>query len=234
MAEPTFHRYANREDLAEALATGVAAVLAGAIATSGAARLAVSGGSTPKRFFERLSAIGLDWQEVTITLVDERWVPEESARSNAAMLRRHLLQGPAAAAHFVPFYEPSARPEEVHETLEERFQRIGRRFDVVILGMGTDGHTASWFPNAPGLADCLDPKGDLSVGIVHPKDMDEPRVTLTFPMLADARLLALHIEGEEKLATFQAAQAAGSVEDMPVRAILRADRPEPLNIFWAP
>ncbi|TFF21997.1 6-phosphogluconolactonase [Jiella endophytica] len=234
MAEPAFHRYETREALAEALAAGVAAVLAGAIATEGEARLAVSGGSTPKLFFEKLSGAEIDWHEVTVTLVDERWVPEENARSNAAMLRRHLLTGRAAAAHFVPFYEPSDMPEEVLDTLNDRFHRIGRNFDAVILGMGNDGHTASWFPHAPGLAGCLDPNTDDAVAIVHPLDQDEARVTLTFPMIADARFLAIHIEGEEKLKTLEAARAAGAVEAMPVRAVFGAARPGPLDVFWAP
>lgn len=234
MSEPMFHRYDSREALAEALASGVAAVLAGAIATVGEARLAVSGGSTPKRFFDRLAQTGIDWANVTVMLVDERWVPEDSARSNAAMLRAHLLTGPAAAAHFVPFYEPSDMPEEMFETLNDRFQPMGRRFDAVILGMGADGHTASWFPNAPGLSACLDPETDDAVAIVHPRDTDEPRVTLTLPPIVEARFLALHIEGEEKRVALEAARAEGAVADMPVRAVLRAERDEPLAIFWAP
>ncbi|MCQ0988861.1 6-phosphogluconolactonase [Jiella marina] len=234
MAEPVLHRYESREALAEALAAGVAAVLAGAIATRGVATLAVSGGSTPKRFFERLSKAEIDWADVTVVLVDERWVPEEHERSNAGLLRRHLLQGPAAAAHFEPFYMGSDEPEEVFDELTDRFQRLGRRFDAVILGMGTDGHTASWFPNAPGLGDCLTRDPHAPVGIVRPETSPEPRVTLTLPMIVDARLLALHIEGEDKLSTYEAASAEGPVEDMPVRAVLRATRQEPLNIFWAP
>ena len=143
-------------------------------------------------------------------------------------------QGPAAAAHFVPFYEPSDMPEEVLETLNDRFQPMGRRFDAAILGMGADGHTASWFPNAPGLSACLDPETADAVAIVHPSDANEPRVTLTLPPILDARFLALHIEGEEKRAALEKARAEGAVEDMPVRAVLRAGREEPLAIFWAP
>ena len=234
MSEPVFHRYETREALAEALASGVAAVLAGAIATEGSARLAVSGGSTPRRFFEKLSVAEIDWSNVTVTLVDERWVPEDSERSNAAMLRRHLLTGPAAEARFVPFYEPSAMPEEVFDTLNDRFHPIGRAFDAVILGMGTDGHTASWFPHAPGLDACIDPAAQDTIAIVHPLGMDKPRVTLTLPPVVDARFLALHIEGADKRATFEAASSGGPVADMPVRAILAAARAEPLAVFWAP
>ncbi|MBO0906446.1 6-phosphogluconolactonase [Jiella sonneratiae] len=234
MTEPVIHRYESREALAEALAAGVAAVLAGALATDGEARLAVSGGSTPQRFLARLAGAAIDWAAVTVNLVDERWVPEESERSNAAMVRRHLLQGHAASAHFVPFHEPSDMPEEVLETLEERFHRTGRPHDALILGMGADGHTASWFPHAPGLAACLDPNGTDAVAAVHPRGMDEPRVTLTYPVVNAARFLALHIEGAEKLAAFEAACGDGPVEDMPVRAVLRAHRSQPLDVFWAP
>ncbi|MBP0616775.1 6-phosphogluconolactonase [Jiella mangrovi] len=234
MSEPVFHRYETREALAEALASGVAAVLAGAIATEGTARLAVSGGSTPKLFFEKLAATEIDWHAVTITLVDERWVPESHTRSNAAMLRDHLLTGPAAAAQFVPLYEPSEIPEEVFDRLNDRFHRIGHGFDAAILGMGTDGHTASWFPHAPGLTESLDPQTENSVAIVHPNDGYEARATLTFPMIIDARFLALHIEGEDKLRSFEAAKAEGPVEAMPVRAVLRADRDPPFAVFWAP
>ena len=234
MAEPEFHRYETREALAEALAVGVAAVLAGSLATDGEAHLVVSGGSTPKRFFERLSTASIDWPRVTVALVDERWVPEEDARSNAAMLRRHLLQGLASGARFVPFFIDGETPEAALETLNERFHPTGRPADVVVLGMGTDGHTASWFPHAPGLAACLDPQADDTVAIVRPEDKAEARVTLTLQPVLNARFLALHIEGEEKLKTFEPARSDGPAEAMPIRAVLRAEGRDPLKVFWAP
>ena len=233
-AAPAFHSYASREDLAEALAAGVAAVLAGAIATRGVATLAVSGGSTPKRFFERLAATEIDWASVTVTLVDERWVPETSERSNAAMVRRHLLTGPAADAHFLPFYIDAPAPEDVAEELRVRFLRLARPFDGTVLGMGADGHTASFFPEADDLAAAIDPQTREPVAAIRAPGAGEPRVTLTLPLIVDTRFLALHIEGEAKLAVYEEALQPGPVEAMPVRAVLRAPRDDKLAVFWAP
>jgi 6-phosphogluconolactonase len=228
------HRYESREALAEALATGVAAVLAGGIATRGSASLAVSGGSTPELFLQKLSAIDLDWRAVTVTLVDERWVPEDHPRSNAGFLRRHLLRGPAAAAHFEPLYVPAETPDAVEETLCARLGGLPRPFDVVFLGMGADGHTASFFPGGDTLAAAIDPANPKSVAIMRAPGAGEPRVTLTLSRLVDARLLVLHIEGTEKLGVLDAAKLPGSALDLPIRAVLRAPRERPLEIFWAP
>ncbi|MEE2952907.1 6-phosphogluconolactonase [Fulvimarina manganoxydans] len=234
MNRPVFHAYDSREALAEALAAGCAAVLAGAIATRGVATLAVSGGSTPKLFLDHLSRAEIDWKDVEITLVDERWVPETSDRSNHAMVRAHLMKGPASEAHLLPFYTGHETPEEAVEDLCERYRRLTRRFDVAVLGMGTDGHTASFFPGADNLHAVLDPKGQDAVAAVRAPGAGEPRITLTLPLLVDARLLCLHIEGEEKRAVYDQALAGEDPSEMPVRAVLNHPREEPLNVFWAP
>ncbi|KQT88508.1 6-phosphogluconolactonase [Aurantimonas sp. Leaf443] len=227
------HEYESRAALAEALATGVAAVLAGGIATRGMASLALSGGSTPKLFLETLSRIEIDWASVSVTLVDERWVPEESPRSNAGFLRRHFLKGPAAAAAFQPLHAPGPIETAVPE-LAERVRLLPHPFDALILGMGTDGHTASFFPGGTTLGALLDPAGTAPLGAIEAPGAGEPRVTLTLPAIVDARFLALHIEGEEKRAVLKAALEPGPIDEMPVRAVLRAARPDPIAVFWAP
>ena len=228
------HRYPSRQTLAEALATGVAAVLAGGIATRGSASLAVSGGSTPLLFLETLAAADIDWKSVTVTLVDERWVPDTHSRSNTAFLKRHFLKGPAAAAQFEPLYEDAAAPEDVLPELQSRLGGLPRPLDAVVLGMGADGHTASFFPGGDNLVTALDPHNPCPVSIMRAEGAGEPRVTLTLPRLVEARFLALHIEGTDKARVLSTAEQAGPETDLPIRAVLRAPRENPLQIFWAP
>lgn len=234
MRDPAIHRYPDRRTLAEALAAGVAAVLAGGIATRGRARLAVSGGSTPGLFFDHLSKAAIDWRDVCVTLVDERWVPDDHPRSNARLVKERLLVGPAAAAHFEPLFTGAARPQDALDELSAAFETESPCFDAVILGMGADGHTASFFPDAAELDAVTDAgRRDLVSGITAPS-AGEPRITLTLRPLVESRFLALHIEGEEKLAVLNRALEEGPVRELPVRAVLRASRPDPVSVFWAP
>lgn len=211
--------FEDRSALARALADDVAGELKSAIAARGAAVLAVSGGSTPKLFFEALSEADLPWPRVSITLVDERQVPESSERSNAKLVRAHLLRGKAAAASFVPLFQnPSAKDIQA--------------FDVVVLGMGNDGHTASFFPGGDRLDEALKPtQGGRLIEISAP-GAGEPRITFTLPVLEEARSLKLHIEGEDKRKVLRKALESGPVAEMPVRAVLRSA--SPVTLYWCP
>ncbi len=208
-----------RETLAETLARDVADELTRAIEAKGKATLAVSGGSTPKLFFEKLSEIDIPWSRVSVTLVDERQVPETSERSNARLVRQHLLQNRAAAAKFIPLVgNPDAAKVPA--------------FDVAILGMGSDGHTASFFPGGDRLAEALDADSGKRLIEINAPGAGEPRLTFTLPMLEQAGRLALHIEGAEKQQVLKQALAAGPEEDMPVRAVLRGAAP--VTLYWCP
>ncbi|WP_310200218.1 6-phosphogluconolactonase [Ancylobacter sp. 3268] len=226
------HVFADGAALAAALADFVASKLLARVARDGGASLAVSGGRTPTRFFEALSARDLPWPKIGITLVDERWVRETSDRSNARLVREHLLKGPAAAARFVALANDAATPEDglfaINEALEDLYWPLA----CAVLGMGEDGHTASFFPGGDRLAEALDPEATLGLMPMRAPGAGEPRITLTLPVLLAADALALHIEGEGKRPVLQAALADGPVEEMPVRAVLRAPRPP--DIFWCP
>ncbi len=231
-ASPAFHRFDDRDALAEALAGAIAATLADAIAERGTALLAVSGGSTPKRLFQRLALQEIDWAKVTITLVDERWVGRDSDRANAGLVASLLLRDAAAVARFVDLYLPGLDIDAAAPVLDTTVEALGDRFDAVILGMGADGHTASFFPDGEGLTQAVDPDAESSVCVVRAEAAGEPRVTLTLPVLLAAGLLVLHIEGEEKLRVLDSAREAGPADALPIRHVLR-NRAD-LQIYWAP
>jgi 6-phosphogluconolactonase len=211
--------FESRGSLSSALATDVANALQHHLRVKGSACLAVSGGSTPKLFFETLSRFDVPWSRITVTLVDERQVPETNPRSNAKLVRENLLQNSAAGAEFVPLFEnPDA-------------ENIGT-LDIVVLGMGSDGHTASFFPGGDNLGEALSPKTGKRIVKMSAPAADEPRLTFTLPALLDASLLCLHIEGQEKRDVLNQALAEGPVEAMPVRAVLRSKKP--LTLYWCP
>lgn len=209
-----FHVFDNREVLAGALAGAVSQALAAAVRARGQAVLAVSGGSTPALFFEKLTGADIPWSDVKVTLVDERRVPPDSPRSNARLVNETLMKNCAAAARFVPLASPA-------DALS--------RLDVVVLGMGTDGHTASLFPGGDRLADALDPACRENAVAMTAPGAGEQRVTYVLRVILAARLF-LHIEGEAKREAFEKAKAEGPVDDMPVRAILRS--PTPVDVYW--
>ncbi|MEL6203167.1 MAG: 6-phosphogluconolactonase [Pseudomonadota bacterium] len=233
MSDIEFHTYDTREQLAEALAMGVAGVLGGGIATRGSANLAVSGGSTPKLFFEHLSKTDIAWADVKVRLVDERIVPPDHERSNAGLATRHLIQNRAADAELVPYVVDAATPEECAAQSEPLMDIKDGRLDAVILGMGTDGHTASFFPEGSRLLSAIDLEDERNVIAMEAPGAGEPRLTMTLPYILDARFIALHIEGEEKRLVYEEALAGTDPLAMPVRAVLK-QKVVPIHVFWAP
>ncbi|ASL28966.1 6-phosphogluconolactonase [Azotobacter chroococcum] len=215
--------------LAEGLAEHVAEVLRQAIEADGQASLLVSGGRSPIPFFEALSARELDWQRVQVGLVDERWVAPDQDGSNEALVRRHLLQGPAAAATFLGLYQPAASLEEAARLAGRALAALKRPIDAVVLGMGEDGHTASLFPGSPNLAlalagTCAEPCMAMLAPVAP-----HPRISLTWPLLARARLRCLAIQGPAKLETLRQALRADPLR-MPIRTFLG----DGLEIHWSP
>jgi 6-phosphogluconolactonase len=229
----TRHNWSDGVALAQGLAQDIAMRLTARLAQAGEAYLAVSGGQTPIRLFEALARIDIDWPGVTITLVDERWVDESSPRSNAAQVRRHLLTDKAAAARFLPLYSPGHAPEAGWLAAELRLRMVTQSLTVAVLGMGEDGHTASFFPGGDRLEAALDPGSKRVTEIIRAPGAGEPRITLTLATLRSAGGLVLHIEGKTKRRVLERALAPGSVPELPVRAILQQGA-VPVDIHWAP
>lgn len=200
--------------LVEELAAEISRNLQTAIVSRGQATLAVSGGKTPLLLFDRLAAAEIEWDKVTVTLVDERWVDEDHPDSNASLVKNGLLKGRAGRARFLGLKTPHTDPFTATDQLERRLGSLELPLDVVILGMGLDGHTASFFPAARGVEQALDPASTRLCCAVEPTTAPHPRVTLTLPVILAARHLYLHIVGHEKRKVLDQATVAGSANDL--------------------
>jgi 6-phosphogluconolactonase len=233
VADPRWHKFTTPQELADRFAGDVADFLKVAISQRGHALLAVSGGNTPAAFFRALSAHDLDWSNVTVVPVDERFVPVTSERSNERLIRQNLLVNKAAAASFTPLYQDVADVHEAAVLADRAVTELPLPFDVVVLGMGGDGHTASFFPDSPELTDAIDPAASHHVLAVSAPSAEEPRLTLTLPMLLSAGLIALHIEGAEKHSLIETVLAQPHPREKPIGAVL-LHAAKPLDIYWAP
>lgn len=229
----SFHVFENGARLAEQLAATVGTALERAIAERGRASIAVSGGSTPKAFFNALSGHDLDWNKVTVTLVDERFVGPDNERSNHALVRDGLLKNKAASATFVPLYHAGVDADKAAEIATGETASISNPFDVVVLGMGGDGHTASFFPGGNHLEAALAEETARGVISMEAEGAGETRLTFTFSALSDARLLILHIEGEAKKPVIDRALAEGAKSALPIGRVI-ANAASETRIFWAP
>ncbi|MCF6344267.1 MAG: 6-phosphogluconolactonase [Devosiaceae bacterium] len=229
MANLLEHNFSSCNELANSLASEIGEKLKEAIKKDGKASIALSGGSTPKKMLNQLSKLkNINWEKVDVTLVDERFVDENSSRSNAKMLKENLLINEAKSANFFPlFLGSNSLNEQAIEQMSHQQKYIKKPFDIVVLGMGLDGHTASFFPNVKNLHQALN-STKLAMAI-NASDGEE-RITLTFPYLISAKNIYLHIEGEEKQQVLEKALNGMVINDMPIRAFLLQDK-APINIY---
>jgi 6-phosphogluconolactonase len=228
---PMLMKFRSRNDAAEMLAGSVAAILRAAAAAHGSASLVVSGGESPRGLFELLSTLHLPWEDVTVVPSDERWVPPEHADSNEGMIRRCLLKDRASGARLVSLYRRSRAPDEALPEIDAALATVKRPLDVVILGMGPDGHTASLFPGSPDIDCALD--SDAAVVVQHVPTLEHARISLTPRSLVDAHEINLLFFGARKLDVYWRAVDAGPVSKYPVRAILNQTSAR-VAAYWAP
>lgn len=226
-------KFSKRSNLANKLAKQIGLRLNIGIKENGQASLAVSGGTTPVELFKHLSKLDIAWKHIVITLVDERWVEAKKEDSNEHLVRSYLLKNKAARATFLGMKNESATAELGAKAYEQHLKQTPHPFDVLILGMGNDGHTASLFPGSKNLtkATAMD-SGKLCMAIT-PLDAKHERLTLTLPAILDSKQIFIHITGSKKYKIIRIARDNGVANELPIRFILRQQK-TPVTIFWAP
>lgn len=211
--------------------------LRNAILDDGRAVLMVSGGSSPAPAYKHLSTLDLDWQHIDIAMVDERWVSPSHEKSNETFIKNTLLQHYATKANFLGMKNEATTAEQGIQTCEDAYQALKRPFDVTILGMGPDGHTASLFPHAHGLGYALTTNKLICAINAVQSDVTgdiTQRMSLSLNAIVQSKIIKLLIVGEEKLNTYQQAKNnLDDVNDMPLRAILKHPDAN-IEVYWAP
>ncbi|HEY7976545.1 MAG TPA: 6-phosphogluconolactonase [Rhizomicrobium sp.] len=217
------------------LADEIVRRLSAAVRDRGRASFVVSGGTTPGALFDVLCERDAPWDKVWITLSDERWIAPSEDGSNENLVRTRLLRGKAAAAHFVPMKTKDAKPEDAQATVGAAITAMPHPFDVTILGMGDDGHTASLYPHAPELKAALDTNAAALVHAVHAQNAAATgdRMTLTLRAILDSKWIVVLIKGDGKMKTYRDAEQGSDPLEMPVRTVL-AQANVPVEVFWAP
>ncbi len=224
--------FASREQLDSALAEQVSSLLQSALALKGKASIAVSGGSTPKGFFKALSEKDLDWKKITITLADERWVDINSSDSNTRLVHEYLLQNNAAAAKFFHLKQGEYLCDETLTDLNLAANNTLLPLDVLILGMGEDGHTASLFPCSEQIQQGLNQTNANALMSVTPTTAPYQRITFSFAALSASKNVFLHISGDSKKQVLGDALASTDIYTMPIRAFLHNDSIT-TQVYWA-
>ena len=217
--------YPDREIMMIDLAGIIASELESALHHADRATLVVPGGTTPGPIFDDLCAVDMEWDRVDVMLSDERWVPEDSERSNTRLLRERLLVNNANTARFLPLYAKADHPEDVLAELESVILPA-LPISVLLLGMGADMHTASIFPGADNLDLALDHHGPILVPMRAP-GAPEPRITLSARVLDQALNKHIVITGAEKRAALEQA-VRSTPHDAPIKAVLSG-----ATVHWA-
>ncbi len=231
MMSRTVHAFSEQETLIEALSQSILVNLQKAIDEKGKASLLVSGGSTPKPLFEKLRKAVFAWDKVSVGLCDERWIDVSKEESNENFVKKYLLQEEAAKANFIGMYCEDTEIYTAQKVCSKKMKEMLFPFDVLILGMGADAHTASLFPENIKLEEAFDLKNENFCITIEPTTAPFLRMSLTLRAILSAKHIYIHFEGKEKLAVYEAAIAGEDRYEMPIRAVLNQDIKE-TEVFY--
>ena len=218
--------------VAAAAADRMAETIRESVRRSGSASIALSGGRTPRLLYERLAAAHagtVPWRQVHVWWGDERFVPEDDADTNYRMARETLLDRVAIPPDQIhPISTSPADPEAAarayERTLEQTFGRGLPRFDLLLLGIGGDGHTASLFPRSPALSETT-----RRVVVTLAPTAPTTRLTMTFPVLNNASSVQFVVTGAEKASVLRRVLEGGCA---PVDCPAAGVRPSSGEVVW--
>lgn len=219
-------KFNSIDELMKSLSNQVANDLKDAISKNKIVTLSVPGGTTPAPLFDYLCEEDLDWTMITIFLSDERYLPENNSRSNAGLIKKHLIQKNASKARFISFYNKNMTENEFINKNEFLMHDL-LPINVSILGMGEDMHTASLFPDSNELDDAL--KSNKTLHVVRPKSQPEARISLSGKALASADKTYILILGQQKLKAYDKA----CLEKSEINAPIRVAFGDNTKIYWA-
>jgi 6-phosphogluconolactonase len=233
MIEAEWWEYDSAEEMASAVAGDIGFIVESAVEARNAALLAFPGGSTPRPIYAELAAARLPWKRVTIIPGDERLVPLDSPLSNVRGIAQAFLP---TGARVIPITGDIADHKLAGNSADARLQDLHWPPDLVWLGMGKDGHTASIFPG-PDLEDALNaPKARRAVGVLPdplPPEAPVARVTLTRSSILAAKTLLITMTGDEKRRVLEQAIEDGHSSKLPIGKVL-AEAEQPIDIHWCP
>jgi 6-phosphogluconolactonase len=235
MTDNTLQSFPNADDMVRALSDEIISRLTESVSSRDVASLAVSGGTTPSILFDALSARNAPWDKVSVTLSDERWIAPDQDGSNEKLVRTRLLRNLASDAKLVPLKTADTSPAAAEAKVDAAISAMSRPFDVMLLGMGDDGHTASLYPHSAGLDAALDRARPNLVQAIHADSAAATgeRMTFTLRAILDSKLIVILIRGQEKLATYRKAVSGTDIHEMPVRAVLNQTQ-TPVQVYWSP
>jgi len=233
MIEAEWWEYDSAEEMADAVAGDVGFIVESALDARDAALIALPGGSTPKPIYPKLAARQLSWKRVTIIPTDDRLVPMDDERSNIRAIAQAFLP---VGARVIPIATDIADYRLAGNSADARLQDFPWPPDLVWLGVGEDGHTASIFAG-PDFQDALDaPKTRRAVGVMPdpmPEDAPVARVTLTRAAILSARTILITVSGQETRELLEGAIADGQSSQLPIGRVL-AEAEQPIDIHWCP
>lgn len=223
-----FENFSTRDEMVIKATQQISSAISSAVSSKGFASLMLSGGSSPKPVYEALTQMDLPWDKVTIGLVDDRWIDRGQPGSNETFLDDTLFKGKAKAATFIGLKTSAPNPSEGVKGAEKKIRSFAQPFDLCVMGMGLDGHTASWFPNSKGLKEALDIHNPNTVIAIDAKGCpvagEHPeRITLTLSAVMASKQIILMIPGAGKSNVFKES-AHKSVHDAPVKALRAAGK----------